>query len=103
MPEWLLWMAAVWFVLGCGTGCRRGVRTRRMSAGEGRGRGTGGPADAGRGSERKGVAAAARSRPSGATPKEGAVATLQRQYVEGVLSLEQYEAELDRLDRRDLL
>jgi hypothetical protein len=109
MPDWLIWLAAFWLLFGCGAGCRRAWSHRRLGAGAG----TDGP-DALRSgrvdSTAKGSIAAGASTSAalegGAAPPvtepETALESLQRRYVDGAITLEQYEAGVDRLDRKEL-
>jgi hypothetical protein len=116
MPDWLIWFIAFWAIVGCGTGCRRMWHHRRLRAGPDTGTagelGSGGSvmsaaASTGSPSTPAGAEAAAASPPpdsadSGLHGDDTALGVLQRRFVEGKISLEQYEAELDRLDRKEL-
>lgn len=110
MPDWLVWLAVFWLLFGCGTGCRRAWSRRRLKAGRGSiKRGALRPG-ARRGSET--AASLARGAPSSSPPGKDAgpdaeepetrLAALQRRFVDGAITLEQYEAELDMLDRKEL-
>lgn len=109
MPDWLIWLAAFWLLFGCGAGCRRAWSHRRLRGG----------AEAvdqrTLDSTRSGAAAlgpnppgasALRPPPEGRVPDSGRLETaleaLQRRFVDGAITVEQYEAALDRLDRKEL-
>ncbi len=109
MPDWLIWLAAFWLLFGCGAGCRRAWSHRRLRSGASAAdanalpSGSSDPATAhavppGSSSEEMSADNAA---PVPAEPQT-ALESLQRRFVDGALTLEQYEAELDRLDRKEL-
>jgi hypothetical protein len=109
MPDWLIWLAAFWLVFGCGAGCRRAWSHRRLSAGAGS---TGTDAlrserehPTATGSIAPGTPPSAVLERGSAAPEaepETPLASLQRRFVDGALTLEQYEAAVDRLDRKEL-
>ena len=116
MPDWLFWVAfAVLFMSfrasvrcgsGCGTGARR-LRGRRDALEEGRrARGSSGshaqPRLASGGEEWLGRTPPRSQEPARpASRRESPLEVLQRRFVSGSMTLEQYEAELDKLDRLD--
>ncbi|MFQ5890486.1 MAG: hypothetical protein ACE5JR_10605 [Gemmatimonadota bacterium] len=104
MPDWLIWLLVGIFVASCGRGCHvvwrhrslenPGDLRRRLEDPEARGpedRGRRGPEDRGRRRLHSGPAAIAPTAP------ESRLQELQRKYVEGLITVEEYEAELDRL------
>ena len=109
MPDWLIWLVVFWVIFGCGRGCRRvyGRRgwRRDLEAGEDQAAAL---RDGQVGAERQLAAdthgaslpmAAAGGVAAERRPVETPLQTLQRQFVEGTMTMEQYEAALDRLDR----
>ena len=110
MPDWLIWLAAFWFLFGCGTGCRRVWHRRRLGAAAGPGEGN--TLQAGQADPAIAASIPAGSPSSGVLPGSGAppvagrsetaLESLQRRFVDGAITLKQYEAELDRLDRKEL-
>lgn len=88
MPEWLIWMAAFWFFFAvtgrrsCGRGANR-LRDRGATSRPAVPR-----------ADRPGARTFPRSAP--APPVETAEARLQREFVEGRLTMEEYEAALWR-------
>lgn len=120
MPEWLILVIVFAVVFGCGEGCRRGISAYRGGGSDaddpdalsGRA-GAGGHrlsadthgVDLGSGLETAGVERRAEPAAASATTtarEETTLEALQRRFVEGELSLEQYEAKLDELDRSEL-
>lgn len=113
MPDWLIWGAIAALVL-IWRGSRRGARHAGplqldCCSGAGRrrlGREHGG-ADVrqrlveGRADRLAAGEAAPTAAGLGAARRESPLKALQRRFVAGAISLEQYEAELDRLDRLD--
>lgn len=109
--EWWVWFIVFWAVFGCGRGCRRGLIGRRRRRedrlrGERSARGGQIPAQThgtivapvgARGGERVAVL-------SGGEPpaRETAFDKLQREFVEGVITVEQFEEAIDRMDPRQL-
>ena len=116
MPDWLIWFIAFLAIVGCGTGCRRVWHHRRLRAAPDTGTAgelsSGGSVNAAATSTESpspptGTEAAAAAPPtepsdSGMRGDDTALGVLQRRFVDGKISLEQYEAELDRLDRKEL-
>ncbi len=115
MPDWLIWVAIAAFFMsfrgrmscrdGCDVGTRRiGQRSERMrkrlhdrGAAGSRGQArlaSGGERDPSRSPRQRSARTAAR-----ATRRESPLEALQRRFVSGTLTLEQYEAELDKLER----
>jgi hypothetical protein len=109
MPDWLIWLAAFWLLFGCGAGCRRAWSHRRLRGGseavDQRALESATSGTAALGPHRPG-ASALRPPPDEKAPDSGRLETaleaLQRRFVDGAITLEQYEAALDRLDRREL-
>ena len=110
MPDWLIWVAIGLFLMSCRGGCRVGVkrvrghgdRTRErrpedLTRTSPRPKLAGGPEEwLGHGSRsRTRNAATSAPTPRRETPLEA----LQRRFVTGSMTVEQYEAELDRLER----
>lgn len=110
MPDWLIWLLAFWLLFGCGTGCRRAWSRRQVRGGAasadpaalrpGRSEPVIGSASAPGTSSHGGVDD--RAAPPGRERPETRLESLQRRFVDGSITLEQYEAELDRLDRAEL-
>ncbi len=105
MPDWLIWVVIAAVLSSCGGGCGWGVRRyRRLQHGdadEGRVRGPRARRRLTRGVEEN---AAARARepmeePAVSRPVETPLQALQRKFVNGAITLEQYEAEIDKLDQ----
>ncbi len=86
MPDWLIWVVIAAVLSGCGRGCGWGVRRYRGlqhgDADEGR---VGGPR-------------ARRHLTGGSQPVGTPLEALQRKFVKGAITLEQYEAEIDKLE-----
>jgi hypothetical protein len=109
--SWIGWLVLGWLgwrVFAGGIGSRRCVKAGGLAAGRPRGGSIGRSGGARSGSAVAGTtlergaepAAAASAGGAGALPRERAEARLRGMYVDGTLSVEQYEAELDRLYRR---
>ncbi len=106
MPDWLIWVMIAAVLSGCGRGCGWGVRRHRGlqhgDADEGR---VGGPRARrrlARGVEEN-MVARARARepieqPAVSRRVETPLQALQRSFVNGAITLEQYEAEIDKLE-----
>ena len=86
MPDWLIWVAIAAVLSSCGRGCGWGVRRYRSlqhgDADEGRVRGP----------------RARRHLTRGSRPVETPLQALQRRFVNGAITMEQYEAEIDKLE-----
>ena len=118
MPDWLIWFIAFWVIVGCGSGCRRLWGRRRLAGGTEPGAtgelsagGAGHEAQGSVGKDPQSISAQAAAPASSTSPDpadtgmhtdDTVLGALQRRFVEGNISLEQYEAELDRLDRKEL-
>ncbi len=104
MPDWLIWVVIAAVLSGCGRGCGWGVRRYRglqhEDADEGRVRGLRARRHLTRGVEANGVARARQPIEETAVsrPVETPLHALQRRFVNGAITLEQYEAEIDKLE-----
>ncbi|MEE9578696.1 MAG: hypothetical protein V3W24_03900 [Gemmatimonadota bacterium] len=109
MPDWVIWVAIAVFLMNCRGGCRLGANRIRGHRERMRDRMTDGdmtrtqshPRLASGREEWLGGNPQPRSRNAEVktTRRETPLAVLQRKFVSGPMSLEQYEAELDKLDR----
>ena len=104
MPDWVIWVVIAAVLSGCGRGCGWGVRRyrglQRGDVDEGR---VGGPRarrHLTRGVEENVVARARQpiEEPAVSRPVETPLQALQRSFVNGTITLEQYEAEIDKLE-----
>lgn len=115
MPDWMIWMVIAFAIMGCGRGCGRAVhgygrhhrqRMREMReemktvGPRARTQLAEGPAEWQQASQLRQEAKPLTRQPATA-PRETPLETLQRQFVAGSLSLEQYEAEVNKLERLD--
>ncbi len=106
--EWWAWLIIFWAVFACGAGCRRGLHSRRRREGH-RIRGEESP-HAGRiPAQTHGVSVEPDAREGvevlrGGEPpqREAPLERLRREFVEGVITVEEYERAIDQLDPRDL-
>lgn len=86
MPDWLIWVVIAAVLSGCGRGCGWGVRRYRgLQHGD---------ADEGRVDSPK----ARRRLTRGSRPVGTPLQALQREFVNGAITMEQYEAEIDKLE-----
>ena len=109
MPDWVIWVAIAVFLMNCRGGCRLGANRIRGRRERMRDRMTDGgmtgtqsqPRLASGWEEWLGGNPQPRSRRAdvNTTRRETPLEGLQRRFVSGPMSLEQYEAELDKLDR----
>ena len=95
MPDWIIWVVIAAVLSGCGRGCGWGVRRYRSlqhgDADEGQVRGPRARRRLTCGVEENAVARSSR-------PVETPLQALQRKFVNGGLTMEQYEAEIDQLE-----
>ncbi len=104
MPDWLIWVVIAAVLSGCGRGCGWGVRRYRGlqhgEVDEGRVRGPRARRRLTRGVEENVVARAREpiEKPAVSRPVGTPLQALQRKFVNGALTLEQYEAEIDKLE-----
>ncbi len=104
MPDWLIWVVIAAVLSGCGRGCGWGVRRYRGlqhgEVDEERVRGPRARRHLTRGVEENMVARAREpiGEPAVSRPVETPLQTLQRKFVNGAITLEQYEAEIDKLE-----
>ncbi len=104
MPDWLIWVAIAAVLSGCGRGCGWGVRRNRgrprEAAEAGRVGGPGARRGLTRGVEENAMARAREpiGRPAVSRPVETPLQALQSKFVNGAITLEQYEAEIDKLE-----
>lgn len=125
--EWWAWLIIFWAVFACGAGCRRGLHSRRRREGH-RIRGEESP-HAGQiqarthgvsvepplppaAAQRTPTVAAATAAPAresvevlsrGEPPqREAPFERLRREFVEGVITVEEYERAIDQMDPREL-
>lgn len=108
MHHWVFWLAAFAFLFGFGAVWRRAWSHRRLRPGAAEGdalrSGRSDPTAAASipaGSPSSGVLPGSGAPPVAGQP-ETALESLQRRFVDGAITLEQYEAQLDRLDRKEL-
>lgn len=106
MPDWLIWVVIAAVLMSCGRGCGWGVRRYRSlqhgdTADEGRVRGPRARRHLTRGVEENPVARAREpiEKPAVSRPVETPLQALQRKFVNGAITLEQYEAEIDKLEQ----
>lgn len=87
MSGWVIWAVAIWFIIGVmsGRGCSWHGRRLHQARTASRGRNLGRTRAASIGSPRARTAA---------PPKETAEERIRRRFVEGRITLDQYEAEL---------
>jgi len=104
MPDWLIWVAIAAVLSGCGRGCVCGARRYRGmqhgDAEEGRVRGPRVRRHLTRGAEENVVARAREpiEEPAVSRPVETPLQALQHRFVNGAITMEQYEAEIDKLE-----
>lgn len=109
MPDWLIVVIVVLLAAGCAGGCRRAWGRLRASgdrgslpreAGGGAGAGRDVRGEGGTGGEARGETRGETDRGQGAgEPREETpLEALQRRFVEGEMTLEEYERAIDRLD-----
>ena len=104
MPDWLIWVVIAAVLSSCGRGCGWGVRRyRRLQQGdadEGRVRGPRARPHLTHGVEENVVASGREpiEEPAVSRPVETPLQALQRKFVIGAITLEQYEAEIDKLE-----
>ena len=105
MPDWLIWVVIAAVLSGCGRGCACGVRRYRGlqhgDADEDRVRGPRARRHLTRGVEENVVARAREpiEEPAVSRPVETPLQALQRKFVNGAITLEQYETEIDKLEQ----
>ncbi len=103
MPDWLIWVVIAAVLSGCGRGCGWGVRRYRGlqhgDADEGRVDSPKARRHLTRGVEEN-VARARQpiEEPAVSRPVETPLQALQREFVNGAITMEQYEAEIDKLE-----
>jgi hypothetical protein len=91
MPDWVIWVAIAVFLMNCRGGCRLGAKRIRGHRERMRDRMTDG--------ETTGMKSQPRLASVKTTPRGTPLEVLQRRFVSGPMTLEQYEAELDKLGR----
>ncbi|MEE8594652.1 MAG: hypothetical protein V3T25_02170 [Gemmatimonadota bacterium] len=109
MPDWVIWVAIAVFLMNCRGGCRLGAKRIRGHRDRMRDRMTNGEMT---GMESQPRLASGREEWLGGNPqprspnaevrttrRETPLEVLQRKFVRGPMTLEQYEAELDKLGR----
>ena len=108
MPDWMIWMVIAFAIMGCSRGCGRAVQgygrrhRERMSdrREEMRTVGAGAHPQLAEGPPEWATPSARTPRQRAPSrPRETPLQALQRRFVEGSLSLEQYESEVDKLER----
>ena len=103
--EWWVLFIIFWAVFGCGRGCRRGLRRRRHEIrGDGSAhripaRAHGQSVEPARGQSREPVHALKADEPR---TRETPFEKLRREFVEGVIDVDEYERGLDRMDPKHL-
>ena len=104
MPDWLIWVVIAAVLSSCGRGCGWGVRRyRRLQQGdadEERVRGRRARHRLTCCGDEKAVARAREpmEQPAVSRPVETPLQALQRRFVNGAITMEQYEAEIDKLE-----
>jgi hypothetical protein len=115
MPDWLIWMVIAFAIMGCGRSCgrrmhgygryhRERMRDRREEMRAVGPRARTQLADGPPEWEHTSVSQRPRKAASSPAPpprRETPLQALQRRFVDGSLSLEQYESEVDKLKRLD--